>query len=134
MYSIDIIKSCINLYFKLKNENIIGKQRIDFIKSTFNMNINTLYKWIYKYYKSETNSFNFSQYKTNFKYKYNNNNIKITNDIETFIINSIDLNNNFNIKKIKKNIYTKFNIELSKTTIYCVLHKNNFTYKKLIDK
>ena len=47
MYSIDIIKSCINLYFKLKNENIIGKQRIDFIKSTFNIHINTLYKWIY---------------------------------------------------------------------------------------
>ena len=44
MYSIDIIKSCINLYFKLKNENIIGKQRIDFIKSTFNIHINTLYK------------------------------------------------------------------------------------------
>ena len=130
MYSIDIIKSCINLYFKLKNENIIGKQRIDFIKSTFNIHINTLYKWIYKYYKYDTHSFNFSLFKTSFKY----NNIKITNDIETFIIKSIDLNNNFNIKKIKKNIYTKFNIKLSKATIYSVLHKNNFTYKKLIVK
>ena len=31
MYSIDIIKSCINLYIKLKNNNIIGKKRIDII-------------------------------------------------------------------------------------------------------
>ena len=130
MYSIAIIKSSINLYFKLKKDNIIGKKRIKYIEQTFNIHINTLYKWIDKYYNSETDSFNFSQYKTSFKY----NNTKITNDIETFIINSIDANNNFNIKKIKKNIYTKFNIELSKATIYYVLHKHNFTYKKLIVK
>jgi transposase len=130
MYSIAIIKSSINLYFKLKKDNIIGKKRIKYIEQTFNIHINTLYKWIDKYYNFETDSFNFSQFKTSFKY----NNTKITNDIETFIINSIDPNNNFNIKKIKKNIYTKFNIELSKTTIYYVLHKHNFTYKKLIVK
>ena len=44
MYSIDIIRSSINLYIKLKNENIIGKERIKFIKSVFNIHINTLYK------------------------------------------------------------------------------------------
>ena len=98
MYSIAIIKSSINLYFKLKKDNIIGKKRIKYIEQPFNIHINILYKWINKYYNSETDSFNFSQYKTSFKY----NNTKITNDIETFIINSIDANNNFNIKKIKK--------------------------------
>ena len=46
-------------------------------------------------------------------YKYNTkftcNNIKITYDIEQFIIKSIDDSNNFNIKKIIKNIKIKFN-------------------------
>ena len=31
-------------------------------------------------------------------------------------------------------IHNKFNIKLSKATIYCVLHKHNLTYKKLIVK
>ncbi len=43
------------------------------------------------------------EYNTNFTY----NNIKITYDIEQFIIKSIDGNNNFNIKNIK----TKFKNE-----------------------
>ena len=68
MYSIAIIKSSINLYFKLKKDNIIGKKRIKYIEQTFNIHINTLYKWIDKYYNSETDSFNFNQYKTNFYY------------------------------------------------------------------
>ena len=29
MYSIDIIKSSINLYFKLKKDNIVGKKKIN---------------------------------------------------------------------------------------------------------
>jgi transposase len=130
MYSIDIIKSCINLYIKLKKNNIIGKKRINYINSVFNVHINTLYNWIKNYYNKHTNSFNFSAYKTHYKY----NNTKITNEIEMFIINSIDSNNNFNIKKIKNNIYAKFNIKFSKSSIYYVLHKHNFTYKKLIVK
>ena len=130
MYSIDIIKSSINLYIKLKNNNIIGKERIKFINSVFNIHINTLYKWIDKYYNKTNNTFNFSTYKTNFKY----NNLKITDTIEKFIIQSIDTNNNFNIKNIKKNIFNKFNIKLSKSSIYFVLHKNSLTYKKMYIK
>lgn len=130
MYSIDIIKSSINLYFKLKKDNIIGKKRINYIKQTFNIHINTLYNWITTYYNFETNTFNFNNYKTKFKY----NNKKINYNIETFIINSIDLNNNFNIKNIKINIKQKFNILLSKSTIYYVLHKHNLTYKNIIIK
>ena len=75
-------------------------------------------------------STNFSNYKTYFKY----NNKKITHSIETFIINSIDNNNNFNIRKIKLNIKNKFNIQISKSSIYFVLHKNNLTYKKMYVK
>jgi transposase len=130
MYSIDIIKTAINLYIKLQNENIIGKNRIKFINSVLNIHINTLYKWINKYYNKDLQTFNFTTYKTNYKY----NNTKITQSIESFIINSINKNNNFNIIKIKNNIKKKFNVSLSKSTIYYVLHKNNFTYKKMITK
>jgi transposase len=123
MYSIEIIKASINLYFKLLKNNIIGKNRIDIIKKTFNIHINTLYNWINKYYNN--NIFDFNNYKTNYKY----NNIKITSNIEQFIIKSIDTNNNFNIRLIQKNIKNKFNIYISISSIYYVLHKNNLTYK-----
>jgi len=126
MYSIDIIKSSINLYYKLKKEKILGSKRIEIIQTTFNIHINSLYNWIKLYYNKSINVFNFSSYKTNFKY----NNLKITDKIEVFILNSIDLNNNFNIKKIK-NI---FNITLSKSSIYYIFHKNNLTYKKIYVK
>jgi transposase len=128
MYSIEIIKASINLYFKLLKNNIIGKNRIDIIKKTFNIHINTLYNWINKYYNN--NIFDFNNYKTNYKY----NNIKITSNIEQFIIKSIETNNNFNIRLIQKNIKNKFNIYISISSIYYVLHKNNLTYKKLTVK
>ena len=124
MYSIDIIKSSINLYYKLKKEKILGSKRIEIIQTTFNIHINSLYNWIKLYYNKSINVFNFSSYKTNFKY----NNLKITDKIEVFILNSIDLNNNFNIKKIKSNIKNIFNITLSKSSIYYIFHKNNLTY------
>lgn len=130
MYTIPIIKSSINLYFKLKKDNIIGKNRIKYIHQTFNIHINTLYIWINKYYNIDDDVFDFSNYKSNFKY----NNVKITSTIENFVLNSIDNNNNFNIKKIKMNIKNKFNTILSKSSIYHILHKNNFTYKNIVIK
>ena len=125
MYSIDIIKSAIKLYFRLEKQNIIGKDRIKIINSTFDLHINTLYRWIKLYYNDGT--FLFDQYKTHFSY----NNVKINYEIEQFIIKSIDINNNFSIKNIKKNIKNKYIISLSKSTIYNVLHKHNLTYKKI---
>ncbi len=130
MYSIDIIKSSINLYYELEKMHIVGKTRNMMIISVFKIHINTLYNWIKSYYNKNLDAFNFSSYKCNFKF----NNTKITNQIEFFIVNSIDKNNNFNIKNIKKDIRNKFNINLSKSTIYHILHKYNLTFKKLIVK
>jgi hypothetical protein len=62
MYSIEIIKSCINLYLKLEKDNIIGKKRIKYIKDTFNIHINTVYNWIRKYFDFNNYIFNFSNY------------------------------------------------------------------------
>ena len=130
MYSLDIIRSSIKLYFKLEQQNIIGNERLKIINSTFDFHINTLYKWIKLYYNSDNNTFLFDKFNTHFTY----NNLKINYDIEQFIINSIDNNHNFNIKKIKNNIKAKFDIILSKSSIYNVLHKHNLTYKKITIK
>lgn len=130
MYTFNTIKSCINLYIKLEKDGIIGKKRIDYIKSIFNVHINTLYKWINKYHNKKSISSNNNKYTNNYKL----NNLKVTKDIEKLIIQSIDKNNNFDTKKIIKNILDKFNVLLSRSTIYSILHKNNFTYKKLIIK
>lgn len=43
MYTIDIIKSSIKLYFELGKKNIIGKERIKIINSVYDFHINTLY-------------------------------------------------------------------------------------------
>jgi hypothetical protein len=97
MFSKDIIKSSIILYNKLKINGIVGKKRIDYIKNTFNIHINTLYKWIDKYYNKDNNTFNFDSYSTNFKY----NNLKITSQIETFIISPSPLQGFIFYKKMK---------------------------------
>lgn len=130
MYTIDIITSTIKTYFELENKNITGKERIDLIFSIFSVHINTLYGWIKKYYNKITKIFDFSTFKT----KYHSNNTKLTDDIELFIINSIDHNNNFNVKHIINQIATLYDTKLSKSTIYQVLHKNNLTYKKIVVK
>ena len=39
MYSIDIIKSSIKLYFELEKKNIIGKDRIKIINSVYDFHI-----------------------------------------------------------------------------------------------
>ena len=130
MYSIETIKSCIKLYFQLSKNKIIGKKREQYIKDVFNIHMNTLYNWIKLYYNKQTNLFDFSTFKTNFKY----NNTKITADIEQFIISSLDSNNRFNIKKIKNSIFDKFKIKFSKPTIYHIIHKHNYTFKNTTDK
>jgi len=119
MYTIDIIKSTIKTYFESENKKIIGKERIDLIFSIFGVHINTLYGWIKKYYNKITKFFDFSIF--TYKSKYHSNNTKLTSDIELFIINSIDRNNNFNVQHIINQITTLYNTRLSKSTIYQVL-------------
>ena len=121
MYSFEIINSAIKNYDLLGKNNIIGTKRIKIITDTFDIHINTLYRWLKKYSDKNLDY--------NIKSKYNNK--KITDEMELFIINSKSINNTFNIKNIKKNIKKKFDIEISKSSIYGVLHKNNLTYKQI---
>lgn len=120
MYSIDTIKNTIKLFYQLKKNNFKGYKLNNFIKNSIGCHITTVYNWINQYGDLNFNNFN--------KSKFNNN--KITEEIETFILNSISNFNTFNIKKIKKNINNIFNVSLSKQSIYNILHKNNLTYKQ----
>ncbi len=49
MYSVDIIKAIIKLYYKLKIVNIKGSKRKNIITSSFSIHINILYNWLKKY-------------------------------------------------------------------------------------
>jgi transposase len=62
--------------------------------------------------------------------KYNKRgNYKINEEIEKFIMIQINTNNTLTAKEIIKLIEVKFLIDISLTSIYNVLQKNNFTYK-----
>jgi hypothetical protein len=77
MYSTFTKNAVINIYNELKNYNIIGKQRKDFITKIFKVHINSVYDWINTQYDVK-----------NVRKKYEN--IKITQTIECFILNSIN--------------------------------------------
>ena len=69
-----------NVFLKrleLKNYNIIGRQRKDFITKTFKVHINSIYNLINKQYDVK-----------NLRKKYEN--IKITHIIECFILNGLN--------------------------------------------
>jgi len=117
MYYTFTKNSIINIYNELKNYNIIGKQRKDFITKIFKVHINNVYNWINTQYDVK-----------NVRKKYEN--IKITQTIECFILNSLNDNPVINIKTIKQNIFKKFNVSLSISSIYYVIKNNNLTYKK----
>ena len=125
MYSIFTKNTIINIYYELKNYNIIEQQRKDFITKTFKVHINSVCNWINKQYNVK---------KLRKKYE----NIKITDTIECFILNSLNNNPVINIKTIKQNILKKFNVSegflktpaLSISSIYYVIKNNNLTYKK----
>jgi len=125
MYSTFTKNTIINIYNELKNYNIIGQQRKDFITKTFKVHINSVYNWINTQYDVK-----------NVRKKYEN--IKITQTIECFILNSLNDNPVINIKTIKQYILKNFNVSgcfkktpaLSISSIYYVIKNNNFTYKK----
>jgi transposase len=62
--------------------------------------------------------------------KYKSNNIKITVQIENFIIEQVKNNNLLVANDIKNLVFDKFNINVSLPTIYNIFKKNNYTYKK----
>ena len=154
MYNNTIKLNVMTMYYSLKLNNIIGNKRINMICEIFNIHIHTLYYWLKIYIKHDSDlllfikninfnsfhllrnkiKFNIEQFhKNNLVYlKYKN--TKVTNVIETFIINSITNNVKLSVKNIRINVFNKFNVKLFKGSIYIIFHKNNLTFKKLIVK
>ena len=116
MYSFEYKQVIINLYHELKINKIIGEERIKIIMKITNnkFSISSLYNWLKKI--------------NHIKRKYIN--FKITNDIEKFIILKLNENKFITTKQIKILVKDKFNVELSKTSIYNIYKKNNFTFKR----
>jgi len=56
---------------------------------------------------------------------------KITKDIEKYVINRFTSQNKPSITNAKKRIKKNFNIKISKSSIYKILHDNKITYKKV---
>ena len=77
MYSTFKKNTIINIYNELENYNIIGQKRKDFITKTFKVNINNVYNWINKQYTVK-------------KLRKEYENIKITDTIKCFILNSLN--------------------------------------------
>ena len=122
-YSTEIVEASIKLYSNLKNEGICGKKLENIISKIFNISISTFYQW----FKKNNCKDNENTKKENLSSKKS----KVTDEINDFIVKIINDNKLIKIKKVKSEIFSKFNVHLSKTTIYKILHKNNLTYKQL---
>jgi transposase len=62
--------------------------------------------------------------------KYKSNNIKITEQIENFIIEQVKNNRLLVANDIKNLVFNKFNLNISLPTIYNIFKRNNYTYKR----
>ena len=91
------------------------------ISIIFGIDLKTIYNWK-------------KQYQNNTLYNNQNRKTKISPKIKLYIENYVTTRVNFNYKKLIVTIKKKFNIQISKTTIYHVLKekkikKKNFTIK-----
>ena len=130
-YSNDIVEASIKLYFKLKSENLCGKKLESIIAETFNISISTFYCWLKKQNDKHTEHIEDEEDNNNIKTNESSKKNKVTNEIVDFIVDTIKNNKLKKIKKVKTEVFNKFNVHLSKTTIYNILHNNNLTYKQL---
>lgn len=116
-----------SLMYKIKiiefyNRNLINKKfSINEILTIFNISNGSLYHWL-KLYKSN---------KLHIKPIYKRTNNKITSVIKCYIRFYVLKRIDFRYKLLIKNIYKKFQVKISKSSIYAILGKMNITRKKV---
>ncbi len=118
IYSHELKKSVVNFY----KSNIWS---IDNALQIFNVSKSSIYSWI----KMDKENLLFKD--SNVRCDYEK---KINNEIEKYIVSHVTKKVNFNKKNIKRYTKRKFNISISKSSIYRVLKKNNITNKKIYKK
>ena len=106
MYEKNFKMSIVKVYNDLKNYNIKGNNKKNFIRRNFNIHINTLYNWLK----------NVSIFK-------NIENVKISNVMESIVLyyNKIG----YKTIKIKKKIFENHKVLLSYKDIMYIYKKNN---------
>ena len=125
---------CLLKIYYLLHETYTSNEIRVILHKNFNVSLSTIYLWISEinFQYTDIKEFiekikNNKNNKTYKKYK----NIKITEEIELFIVDTIIANNQYTAKKLKTLVKNKFNVCLSLPTIYHILHVNKFSYKKV---
>jgi transposase len=132
----DDINTKIIYDFNFLNVNkLIVNYIVSYVVTNLNINLKIIKKKINLFFPN--NKLSYKQIriiinKNNLFFNNSNkrNNYKINNKIEKFVIEQIELNNTLSAKNIIELIKDKFNINISLTSIYNLLKKNNYTYKK----
>ena len=114
-YGNDYKLNTIRLYYNRKNLNLLIPDILNFQ----NIARSTLYYWI----KDNDIAKNNSKKK---RKRYS----KITNVCEKFILDYVNEHKQFKVKKLLKIIGKKFNISISKQSVYNTLKKNKITNKR----
>jgi transposase len=123
-YNFNIIITSIKLYLSLEKQNIIGCQRLEIIKSTYDFNMSTFYNWLFLY--KNLSVVDFKNHFINHKRTS-----IITSEMIKFIIDTVKKNTFIRINGIKNKIKNELKINISKTSINTILKKNNITFKKV---
>lgn len=110
-----IFKKRVCEYYNENKDSI----KISEILKIFNVSVGTLYNWINKYKNNNLHE----------KVKYNKES-KFTPEIKCFIRNYIMVYPNFDYKIIIKKVIQKYKIDISKSSLYSIIEKLNFTRKK----
>ena len=109
-YNFNIVITSIKLYLSLEKQNIIGYQRLEIMKSTYDFNMSTFYNWIFLY-----KNLSFVDFKNHFiNHKHTS---IITSEMIKFIIDTVKKNT-----FIKNKMKNELKINISKTSINTITH------------
>jgi transposase len=122
-YSSTEVQHTLNLFYFFQKNNYNSIQIRKYMKDIFNVSLSTVYTWLPKYITNIKN--------IQILYKTSKRISKITPEIEKFIINLVACNKLIRCKTIRKHLKNELNIDLSVKSVYNVLNKYNFTYKKI---
>ena len=135
----DEVNCFTNIIYNYNSINItkpIVNYIVLFMKNNININIKKIKKSINAFFPNnkisykQINNIIYVNKLNTVLHRYSNHKYKINDTIHNFIIESIKNNNCLTAKDIVSNIYEKYKINVSLTTIYNVFKKNNYVYKK----
>lgn len=147
------IKKAVKNYYNLQTTTTtkLLKEIIKEIKQIFGISERTFYYWKKEFMENKevnvekimytstisftTNDFEINCVNKTYEHKNNigrpKNSGKITKEIEDYVLKHYKNELFSTVKNVISKINKKFNIKVTKSTIYRILHKNNMSYKKV---